>query len=221
MTPQEQLVREFTRIQTVPFVPEFQLYLADELVPVWEATEWRAAAPQPPPFWAFAWPGSQALARYLLDRPELVVGKRVLDFGAGGGLAAIAAACLGATHVTACDVDPLALVAQSLNESLNAVSFYKSCGDMVGRAMPDVDIVLAGDVCYERQPAERTTAWLRALAAHDTVVLLADPGRHYVPADGLALLATYDVPTLLELESLPHKRTRLWQVQPVQAKARI
>src|SRR5260221_11755681 len=109
------LIREFTQVRAAPFVPEFRLYLAEQLVPCGQGTEWRAAAPQPPPFWAFAWPGSQALARYLLDRPEIVRGKRVLDFGAGGGLAAIAAASLGATHVLAVDIDPVAAAAQRLN----------------------------------------------------------------------------------------------------------
>src|SRR5438067_6328232 len=108
------LIREFTQVRAAPFVPEFRLYLADQLVPLWQATEWRAAAPQPPPFWAFAWPGSQALARFLLSEPALVQGQRGLDFGAGGGLAAIAAAHLGAAHVLACDLDPVALVAPRL-----------------------------------------------------------------------------------------------------------
>src|SRR3982074_1878197 len=113
------LIREFPKVRAAPFVPEFRLYLADQLVPLWQATEWRAAAPQPPPFWAFAWPGSQALARYLVTEPALVQGKRVLDFGSGGGLAAIAAASLGAAPVLACDLDPVALVAQRLNAELN------------------------------------------------------------------------------------------------------
>ncbi len=106
----EALIREFTRVCVAQFVPEFRLHLAEQLVPLWQATEWRAVAPQPPPFWAFAWPGSQALARYLLAEPALVRGKRVLDFGAGGGLAAIVAAYPGATHVLACDLDAIALV---------------------------------------------------------------------------------------------------------------
>src|SRR5205085_1260440 len=113
----------------VAFVPEIRLYLADELVPLWQATEWRGAAPQPPPFWAFAWPGSQALARYVLDHPDLVLGRRVLDYGAGTGLAAIAATLCGASDVVACDVDPIAAVAQSLNACLNQVSFTTATCD--------------------------------------------------------------------------------------------
>ena len=205
------LIREFTQVRAAPFVPEFRLYLAEQLVPLWQATEWRAAAPQPPPFWAFAWPGSQALARFLLGEPALVQGQRVLDFGAGGGLAAIAAAHLGAAHVLACDLDPVALVAQRLNAQLNAVSFASTSEDVVGREL-DVDLVLAGDVCYERAASERILPWLRELAKAGALVLLADPGRSYAPTDGLELLATYDVPTLLDIESVEHKRTRLWRL---------
>jgi predicted nicotinamide N-methyase len=212
----EALVREFTRVQPAPFVPEFRLFLAEQLVSLWQATEWRAAAPQPPPFWAFAWPGSQALARYLLAEPALVRGTRVLDFGSGGGLAAIAAAHLGAAHVLACDLDPLAAVAQRLNAELNDVRFESTSDDLIDRdpAQLDIDVVLAGDVCYERQASERITPWLRSLATLGRVVLLADPGRTYAPSDQLEPLATYDVPTLHELESVAHKRTRLWRLQP-------
>jgi predicted nicotinamide N-methyase len=197
-------------VRNAPFVPEFRLYLAEQLVPLWEATEALAGGPQPPPFWAFAWPGSLALARFLLDTPGFVTGKRVLDFGSGGGLAAIAAAACGAAHVVACDLDPLAATAQSLNAALNNVTFEARCGDVTDHGpVRDVDVVLAGDVCYEREPAARTIAWLRHQADDGALVLLADPGRIYAPADGLDLLATYDVPTLPELESTPHKRTRL------------
>src|ERR1700687_1802824 len=167
MDSAEALIREFTRVRPAPFVPEFRLHLADRLVPLWQASEWRAAAPQPPPFWAFAWPGSQALARYLLTGPALVQGKRVLDFGSGGGLAAIAAAHLGAAHVLAGDLDPVALVAQRLNAELNEVAFESTADDLVDRDPSGlaVDVVLAGDVCYERTASERITLWLRTLAA--------------------------------------------------------
>jgi len=210
----EALIGEFTRVCPAPFVPEFRLYLAEQLVPLWQATEWRAAAPQPPPFWAFAWPGSQALARYLLAEPGLVQGRRVLDFGSGGGLAAIAAAHLGAAHVLACDLDPVALVAQRLNAELNGVSFESTSADLVECAPSELGLntVLAGDVCYERAASERITPWLRRLAAAGTLVLLADPGRSYAPQDGLELLATYDVPTLPELESVEFKRTNVWRL---------
>jgi predicted nicotinamide N-methyase len=219
----EQLIREFARVRDVPFVPELRLWLADELVPLWQASEWRAAGPQAPPFWAFAWPGSLALARFLFEQPHHVAHKRVLDFGSGGGLAAIAAAKLGAASVLASDIDALAIVAQRMNAELNGVDFDRTSEDLLdgpiannsvaqasGRALHD-DVVLAGDVCYEREPAERVSAWLRTLASAGVEVLLADPGRHYVPSDGLELLATYDVPTLRELESAEVKKTRLWR----------
>src|SRR5438477_7468884 len=128
----EALIREFCRPMAVPFVPRFRLHLAKQLVPLWQATEWRAAAPQPPPFWAFAWPGSQALARYLVDAPQTVRGKAVLDFGSGSGLAAIAAASLGAASVVAYDIDPAAVVVQQLNAALNGVTFDSRCEDIVG-----------------------------------------------------------------------------------------
>ncbi len=205
------LIAEYTRVRLAPFVPEIRLHLADELVPLWQAVEWQLAAPQPPPFWAFAWPGSQALARYLFEQPSVVADQRVLDFGSGSGLAAIAAARCGARTVLACDVDPIASTAQRLNAALNDVQLEARCADVVETAV-DVDVVLAGDVCYEREAAERATPWLRQLVAAGTLVLLADPGRHYVPSDGLELIATYDVPTLHELESVTEKRTRLWRV---------
>ena len=145
--------------------------------------------------------------------PGLVDHKRVLDFGSGGGLAAIAAAHLNATSVVALDVDPLASVAQQMNADLNGAQLDSQCVDACD-SQPDVDVVLAGDVCYEREPAERTLGWLRELAQRGVLVLLADPGRHYAPRAGLELLATYDVPTLLELESVAHKRTRLWRLLP-------
>jgi predicted nicotinamide N-methyase len=208
----EELIRAYTRVAATLFVPEFRLHLAEQLVPLWQATEWRAAAPQPPPFWAFAWPGSQALARYLLSAPAVVRGKRVVDFGAGGGLAAIAAAFLGASNVVACDIDPVAAVVQRLNAELNGVMFETQCANIVEHHI-DVDVVLAGDVCYERDSADHVIAWLRDLANAGISVLLADPGRSFAPTDGLELLETYDVPTLHELESVDSKRTRLWRLE--------
>jgi predicted nicotinamide N-methyase len=152
----------------------------------------------------------------MFDTPKVVQDKRVLDFGSGGGLAAIAAKKCGASHVVACDIDPLALVAQGMNAQLNDVSFDTTCDDLVDVELDGlgVDLVLAGDVCYEREHAERITPWLRRQVTRGREVLLADPGRHYVPSEGLELLATYDVPVLHELESVAHKRTRLWRIAP-------
>ena len=199
------------RVQPAPFVPEFRLYLAEQLVPLWQATEALAGERQPPPFWAFAWPGSLALARYLLDTPGLVTGKRVLDFGSGGGLGAIAAAQCGAAHVLACDLDPLAVRVQQLNAALNGVAFESVCEDVVDSdsALP-FDVVLAGDVCYEREPSARIIAFSAARLDSGAQVLLADPGRTYAPSARLQLLATYAIPTLQDLESVPEKRTQLW-----------
>ena len=194
-------------------MPEFQLHLADKLVPLWQATEWQTAGPQAPPFWAFAWPGSQALARYILDTPSTVRARRVLDFGSGSGLAAIAAARAGASEVVACDIDPRAAVVQTLNARLNSVTFQTLTSDPVGTDVT-ADVLLVGDVCYERDPSERIIPWLRDLAASGVDVLIADPGRAYAPSDRLDLLAVYDVATLRELESVDHKRTRLWRLQP-------
>lgn len=194
-------------------MPEFRLHLADKLVPLWQATEWQAAGPQAPPFWAFAWPGSQALARYLLDTPSTVRARRVLDFGSGSGLAAIAAARAGASDVVACDIDPRAALVQALNARLNSVTLTTLTSDPVGTDMT-ADVLLVGDVCYERDSSERILAWLRDRAASGVEVLIADPGRTYAPSDRLELLAVYDVATLRELESVDHKRTRLWRLQP-------
>jgi predicted nicotinamide N-methyase len=192
-------------------VPEVRLHLASELIPLWQATEWQEASPRPPPFWAFAWPGSQALARYILDGQSDVHGKSVLDVGAGSGLAAIAAALAGARGVVACDMDPIAASVQQRNARLNGVSIETLSGDVV-TLDPKADIVLAGDVFYEREAAERIIAWLHHQVTQGRQALLADPGRHYAPQDGLELLQTYDVPTLEELESVRCKRTRLWKV---------
>jgi len=211
MSDADELIREFTRARPAPFVPEVQLALADELVPLWQATEWRAAAPQPPPFWAFAWPGSMAIARYVFDHADVVVGRRVLDYGAGSGLAAIAAARCGATESIASDVDPSASAATAHNARLNGVILTIVTANAAALGI-GADVILAGDVCYEREPAEATLSWLRSQASRGVEVLLADPGRHYAPQHGLELLATYEVPVLRDLESRDVVRTRLSRV---------
>src|SRR4051794_35450384 len=162
---------------TPALVPELQVRVAEELMPTWEAAEKSAGHAVAPPFWAFLWPGSQALARLLLDQPELVAGKRVFDFGSGCGLAAIAAARVDAAHVIACDIDPMAAQAQQANAHLNGVSIESRLRNLIGMPLKDVDVVLAGDVCYERSPAVEIVVWLRKLAGAGMLVLLADPGR--------------------------------------------
>ncbi|MCG5239589.1 class I SAM-dependent methyltransferase [Azospirillum doebereinerae] len=206
-------VRDNTTLATPPLLPEIQLHLATEVTPLWEATEETLAEKNlPPPYWAFAWPGGQAVARLMLDRPDLVAGKSVLDFAAGTGVVAVAAMMAGAARVQACDIDRFSLAAIALNAKANGVEVKAVSVDLVGRELPGIDVVLAGDVCYERPMAERVTAWLRTVAATGTLVLLGDPGRAYVPAHGLEKVATYTVPTSLELEDRTTRETTIWRL---------
>lgn len=200
MTDPAAFLRAQTTLGHAALVPEIALYLATELTPIWQASEaWLAREGIEPPFWAFAWPGSQALARLILDGGLPVAGHRVLDFAAGGGLAAIAARRAGAASVEAAEVDPLARAAIALNAAANGVALAIPEADLVGVANR-WDTVLAGDVCYAAPMAARILPWLRGLAATGAAVWLADPGRAYVPRAGLAPLATMAVPTTRELE---------------------
>ena len=199
MTPEE-FVASQTVIARAPLVPEIALHLATEITPIWQATEaWLAEQNIEPPFWAFAWPGGQALARAVLDDPKLVAGKRVLDFAAGCGIAAIAAAQAGAALVEAAEIDPLALAAVRLNAALNGVVVATPPGDVVG-APCRWDVIFAGDVCYEAPMTAHILPWLRSLVAAGAEVLIADPGRAYLPKAGLDPIARYSVPTTRELE---------------------
>ena len=185
-----------TAVARPPIVPEIALYLASEITPIWHATESALEAKEvPPPFWAFCWPGGQALARHILDHRELVRGKRVLDFAAGCGVAAIAAALSGAGHVAANDIDDHAMAAVRMNAGLNQVAIEEVLGNLVGGPGGRWDLVLAGDVCYERPMSGDVTSWLRALAADGAEVLMGDPGRNFLPDNGLLEVARYDVPT--------------------------
>ncbi len=197
-----------------PLLPGIRLHLATEITPIWHATEaLLAEANIPPPFWAFPWAGGQALARYVLDRPELVAGKRILDFGAGSGLVGIAAAKAGAASVLAADIDPVACLVIGLNAALNDVAIETTDRDVID-APVGADIVLVGDMCYERPLAERLTAWLRLEAARGILVLLGDPGRTYRPAEGLEERARYTVPTSLELEDRETREGVVWRLLP-------
>lgn len=213
MTDPVAFIRKET-VRTRPaLVPEIELHLADEITPIWEATESvLAAIGVPPPYWAFAWPGGQALARHLLDTPNVVAGRRVLDFAAGSGLTAIAAAMAGAAAVTANDIDAFAAAAIRLNAAANGVSVEVSTEDLTDRADLDFDLVLAGDVFYERPMTSRVEPWLRALARGGATVLFGDPGRVYRPRVGLELVAWYDVPTSRELEDRDNRETGVWRV---------
>ena len=208
-------VRCNTAVERPPLVPEIRLHLASEATPLWQATEeslMRGAVP--PPYWAFAWAGGQALARYLLDRPETVAGRAVLDFGSGSGLVAIAAASAAARHVLAAEIDPFAIAAIAANAALNDVAVEVMPADVIGAADPNWNIVTAGDVCYEREMAQRVVPWLRTLAGNGSLVLLGDPGRAYLPAAGLVERARYLVPTSREIEDREIRETVVWEVLP-------
>ena len=205
-------VRANTALERPPLVPELELYLASEILPIWQATEADLSdMGLPPPYWAFAWAGGQALTRYLLDNPEVVAGKRVLDFASGSGLAAIAAARAGAATVTASEIDPYAVAAIRLNADYNGVSIICIQEDVIGRH-GDWDVVLAGDICYEKPLADRVMQWLRDLAASGIPVLLGDPGRNYLPKDGLEWVVRYAVKTTRELEDTDVRNAVVWRV---------
>jgi predicted nicotinamide N-methyase len=198
-----------------PLVPEIRLHLATEVTPIWQATEESLArGAVPPPFWAFAWPGGQALARYILDHPEQVAGRSVLDFGAGSGLVAIAAAKAGAARVLAAEIDHFAVAAIASNAALNRVAVSVTTGEVIDTAEPGWEVVTAGDVCYEQPMADRVTAWLGDLARRGCLVLLGDPGRAYLPADGLRECAHYVVPTSRDLEDCESRNGIVWEVLP-------
>jgi predicted nicotinamide N-methyase len=206
-------VRRNTAIAAPPLLPEIRLHLASEVTPIWQATEEiLARSGVPPPFWAFAWAGGQALARYLLDHSEQVAGRFVLDFGSGSGIVGIAAAKAGAAQVLAADIDDFAAAAIAANAALNGVAVAVTTADMVGAADPHWEVVAAGDVCYERPMAGRVTAWLRGLARRGCLVLLGDPGRAYLPADGLRERSRYVVPTSRELEDRDSREGVVWEV---------
>ena len=210
MTP-DAFIAANTRPGHAPLVPELLLYLADEVTPLWQATEaWLAEVNVAPPYWAFAWPGGQALARRVLDAPVLVRSRRVLDFAAGCGVAGLACAMAGAAAVEAAEVDPLAAAAVRLNAALNGVSVEVRLDDVVGQSGA-WDLILCGDIFYEAPMARRVLPWLRRLAAA-TEIWVADPGRAYLPAAGLEPLAAYDVPTSLDLEDRTVRRTTVYRL---------
>jgi predicted nicotinamide N-methyase len=201
-------VRANTALARAPLVPEFVLHLASAITPIWQATEvWLRETGTEPPFWAFAWPGSQALARHVLDHPERVRGKRVLDFAAGCGLAAIACARAGAASVEAAEIDPLAIVAIRLNAALNGAAVTAVEGDIVGEACR-WDLILCGDVCYEAPMTRHILPWLRRMAER-AEVWLADPGRAYAPREGAEPFARMVVPTTMELEDHTERKVTL------------
>ncbi len=204
-------ITENTRLSRPPMAPKLRLHLADEAVALWQKTEEELGRiGLPPPFWAFAWAGGQALTKFLAERPGTVAGKRVLDFASGSGLVAIAAAKAGAARVEASEIDDFALAAIEMNAKLNAVSIETRAGDLVGRD-EGWDVVLAGDIAYQRDMAEPATAWLEGLAARGADVLIGDPGRAYLALDRLEPIAEYRVPVTRALEDAEIKRSAVFR----------
>lgn len=197
-----------------PHTPEIRLRLAAEIYPIWRMSE-EALAERgvPPPYWAFAWAGGQAVARHLLDHADLVRGKSVLDCGSGSGLCAIAAMMSGAAAVTASDIDPYAVEAIAMNAAGAGLAVTATTDDVIGTDA-GWDVVLIGDLFYEKPLAERVEAWCRALARRGALVLAGDPGRSYLPKSGLTRLALYEVATTTELEDREVRRTAVYRVEP-------
>ncbi len=215
--PQEDFgafIRANTEIFAPPLVPEIRLHLATEITSIWQAAEAQMETQGlPPPFWAFCWPGGQALARYILDNPDTVAGRRVLEFAAGGAVSGIAAAMAGAASVTANDIDGFALTAAGFNAELNEVDLEISANDLVLSGCADeFDVILAGDIFYEQTPSIDIEDFLRREAARGALVLIGDPGRKYLPRDGLTAIARYDVPTTLEIEDRAVREGIVWRV---------
>ncbi len=202
-----------TRLQAVPHAPEISLWLADEVTPIWRLTEDELGElGLPPPFWAFAWAGGQGLARWLLDHPAEVAGRTVLDFATGSGLVAIAAMKAGAARVLATDIDPFCGAAVALNTRANGVVAHFTDRDLLDAPPPEVDVICAGDVCYEAPMTERVLAWLKAARRQGSRVLIGDPHRTYFSAEGLTFLAEYQVPTTRELEDFAIKRSSVFRL---------
>lgn len=210
-TDPESFIRSNTSLMTPPHVPEIRLHLASEAHDLWLKTEEELEEiGLPPPFWAFAWAGGQGLARYILDHSEIVAGKTVLDFASGSGLVAIAARLAGANHVLAVDIDPWAGTAIRLNAAENGVDLDFAGADIIGDAV-DAGVILAGDVFYDRDFAEKLVPWFRRLAGGGRTVLVGDPGRAYLPKDRLEAQATYQVPVTRALEDSEVKKTTVWR----------
>lgn len=207
----KQFILDNTALMAPPHVPEISLHLADEAHELWRRTEDELVEiGLPPPFWAFAWAGGQGLARYILDNPSEVRGKRVLDFASGSGLVAIAAAKAGAAEVNAADIDPFCATAIRLNGEINNVAIEFLGTDCID-SDAGWDVILAGDVFYDKPFADRLMPWFAALRARGADILVGDPGRSYLPRSGLEALAVYQVPVTRALEDAEIKRTTVWR----------
>jgi predicted nicotinamide N-methyase len=204
-------ILEHTTLMPVPLVPEIALHLAHEAVPLWQKTEDELGEMGlPPPFWAFAWAGGQALARYVLDNADLVAGKRVIDLASGSGLVGIAAMRAGAAHVLAADIDAFSCAAIALNAAHNQVEVTVTADDLLETAVERVEVILVGDLFYEKSIASRCYDWLLRAHQADVKVLIGDPGRSYLPKDKLTKLIEYNVPVTRDLEDAEIKRTAVW-----------
>ena len=215
LTDKTAFIRANTKLRPVPLVPEIAIHIADESVPIWQKTEEELGEMGlPPPFWAFAWAGGQALARYVLDHAACVAGKTVLDLASGSGLVGIAAMKAGARTVTAADIDVFSLAAIGLNATANGVQLNACRDDLLASPTDERwDVILAGDIFYERETAERAFAFLSRQTARGTTVLIGDPGRSYLPKDKLTKLAEHSVPVTRELEDAEIKRTAVWTIR--------
>ena len=208
-------IKDNTQLLTPPLIPEIELYLASEVVPLWQATEEELAKQGlPPPFWAFAWAGGQALARLILDERDWVAGKKVFSFAAGSGLEAIAASMAGATLVAANDIDPYALASIHLNSAQNNCQLTVIPGDQIGSPLTDYDVVLAGNICYEQELSARVDSWLQDLADAGKIVLIGDPKRTYFKARDRECLRVYAVQTTRELEDTDVRNAGVWRIRP-------
>lgn len=206
-------IRANTSVLAPPLVPEVLLHLAHEAVPVWQKTEEELGEiGLPPPFWAFAWAGGQALARHVLDHAAIVHGKRVIDLASGSGLVGIAAKKAGAVHVLAADIDCFAVPAITLNAGLNGVTVEVTGEDLLIQPPPETDVILVGDLFYEKTIATRCFEWLKQAYLAGKTVLIGDPGRSYLPREKLEKLTEYAVPVTRELEDAEIKRTAVWRL---------
>ena len=211
-TSEQKFILAETSSRPVTGLPDITLHIADESLPLWQKTEnYLGKTGMPPPFWAFAWPGGIALSRFILDNPEWVQGRYVLDFACGTGLVGIAAKKAGAARVLSCDIDPLAIAATEINAHANAVYLETLCGDIIG--LDDGwDTVLVADICYERDTAARVMDWLQIIQKRGTDILIGDPGRTYLPKEKLIKIASYDIPVNLDLENSEIKNTGIWNL---------
>ena len=202
-----------TRLMAPPLVPEIRLRLAEESLPIWQKTEEELGEINvPPPYWAFAWAGGQALARYILDNPSDLAGMSVLDLGSGSGLTAIAAMKSGAARVLAADIDAIALASIGINAKANDVRIETTAKDLLAESADRFDVILVGDLFYERQLADKVLAFIELAAAQSALILIGDPQRNYFPQDRFEKIAEYEVPVTRELEDTLIKRTAVWRL---------